>query len=264
MKPHTAATIAALVLLTVLTRIGAQSFAFEVVSIKPASGDRRAMSMGPAPGGRFVATNTTARDVIAWAYQQPRDVVTGGPSWVDSERFDIEAKADTAVAEPTMHVMVTRMLVDDFKLRAHAERRDMAGFAMTVKRADGALGPKITFIADACRDTTAGANAADDRPPCLMSAVPGLIITRGATNMDSLARVLRMWAGGPVLNETRLPGVYELELRWRPDVGAVPPASADLPSLFTAIDEQLGLTLKPQRVPQDFIVIEAIERPAPM
>ena len=241
-----------------------QSLAFEVVSIKPSDPDRRSSFVAPMPGGRFVATGVTLRDVIGWAYQQPRDVVTGGPSWVDTERFDIEAKAVEAVSESAIHVMAARMLVESFKMRTHIERRDVAGFALAMKRADGTLGPDIKRIADACRDTVAPLGTADDRPTCLLSAVPGVLMTRPATSMNALAQVLRRWAGGPVLNQTGLAGVYELQLRWKPDAGAPADFNADFPALFTAIEEQLGLTLTPQRVPEDIIVIDAIERPEAM
>ena len=126
---------------------------FEVASIKPnKSGDMRVM-MSVQPGGRFTATNVTLRMMIRNAYQLQEFQITGGPSWIADERFDIVAKAETGDgigdpfrAEPNGQpsrgqLMIRALLADRFKLVAHNETRELPIYALVKARNDGKLGP---------------------------------------------------------------------------------------------------------------------------
>lgn len=240
----------ALVLL-VVTGLGAQSGpSFEVVSIKPTQPGSRG---GPGPfvntePGRLVARGTLGF-FIEYAYGVNGSYVEGGPGWLRSDRFDIDAKqASNTQSFATMTSMMRTALADRFTLGVHRETRQVPVLLLTV--ASG--GPKLTRSASTDEAETRGR--------------PGeLIATR--ISMAGLASQLSRSVGRMVQDRTGLDGFYNITLRATnevqgPDRLGRAPVDPDAPSIGTALEEQLGLKLESGRGPVEFLVIDRAERPA--
>jgi uncharacterized protein (TIGR03435 family) len=245
---------------------------FDVVSIKVnASGDEN-FGFTPRPGGVLIATNVTARHIVTFAYSMQNSRVEGGAEWLDSVRFDITAKASAAATPEQMLLMLRTLLADRFKLVMRVEARDTPVFALVRARADGRLGPQLhvssTVDCDAARAEQArGAAiaASDGRPICGGRARAG-VITAGAVSMEELARNMSRLVGRVVVNRTRLEGRYDFDLKFAPEAELTAAPGIDgaapiLPSLYAALEEQLGLRLESQRAPVDVVVIDSIQRP---
>jgi uncharacterized protein (TIGR03435 family) len=255
--------------------------AFEVASIKQnRSGD------GPSgirflPGGQYVATNVSLRSLIATAYGVPlqpllRDQLVGAPGWIDSDRFDIVAKADGAVSPgpgSPLPSMIRALLMERFNLSVHNERRDVPIYALVAARSDGRLGPQLKASATECgpargRGSPPVPIQAGDRPPCGIRFLIGNMSAGGVT-MAQFANALSRIAGRIVLDRTGLTGGYDLDLTWTPDqmpagpppgLPFQPPIDPDGPSIVTAVQEQLGLKLDSQRGAVDVVVIDRLEK----
>ena len=259
--------------------------AFEVASIKPNnSGDGRVM-MENQPG-RYIATNVSLRLLIRNAYQLQDFQITGGPSWLGSDRFDINAKVPEGMLTPgppmrgagpsPLQLMIRSLLAERFKLVLHPETKDSPIYALILARGDGRLGPELkksetdcaaVFGAGRGRGALPPPPQPGDRMQCGIRIGPGNMAVGGST-LAQFANSLGMFAGRIVLDKTGLTGPYDINLTWTPDQmpnrppGAPElPANADGPSLFTAVQEQLGLKLDAQRGPVEMLVIDRAEKP---
>lgn len=266
---------AVLLLCIVATTVAAQSTvapSFEVASIKVnASGDGN-FGFTPKPGGVMVATNVTARQIVTFAYSMQNSKVEGGSDWLDTVRFDITAKASEAATPEHMLLMLRRLLTDRFKLVMHIDARDTPVFALVRARTDGRLGPHLRASAtpdcDAARAAQArGAAlaASDGRPICGGRTRAGVIIA-GAVSMEELARNMSRLVGRMIIDRTGLTGRYDFDLTFTPEADLTATAAARgepgaLPSLFVALEEQLGLKLESQRAPVEVVVIDSMQRP---
>jgi uncharacterized protein (TIGR03435 family) len=275
---------------------------FEVASIKPnRSGDGRVEIFGE-PGGRFTATNITPAVLIRQAYRLrgapfagsgSDSLIAGAPAWVYSDRFDIVAKADTKAPANQMSAMVRSLLAERFKLQAHLESREQLVYALVLARNDGQLGPRFRQSAVDCATLAAargrgptldggsggGARGASgsqgpaplapgERPPCGLRIGPGNMIG-GGVMLAQLTNTLSPFVQRIVLDRTGLNGGFDIDLRWTPDVrgrGASPEGpptiDPDTPSIFTAVQEQLGLRLESTTGQVDVLVIDHVEPPA--
>ena len=245
--------------------------AFEVASIKVNASGSENFGFNARPGGVMVAINVSARQVVTYAYSMQNSRVEGGPDWLDTVRYDITAKASEAATPDQMLLMFRTLLADRFKLTMHMDARDTAIFALVRARADGRLGPQLrassTADCDAARAEQArGAAiaAADGRPICGGRTRAGFIMA-GAVSMDELARNMSRLVGRAIVNRTGLPGRYDFDLKFTPE-GELAAAAADrgpdtMPSIYVALEEQLGLKLEPQCAPVDVVVIDSIQRP---
>jgi uncharacterized protein (TIGR03435 family) len=187
---------------------------FEVASVRQnTSGDSGGSSS--RQGNQIVIRNYPLRTIIAQAYNLRQYQIEGGPDWITSTRFDIVAKEPDGV--PPAARMMHALLADRFKLRVHAETRQMPVYALVVQRADRRLGPQLQA---ARPDSTRGGNA-----------VPGRIRFRAYSTSD-LARNLSNWAGRLVLDRTDLIGAYDGELSWMPDDAPAGVVDPNAPSLF--------------------------------
>ena len=262
---------------------------FEVASVKQnMSGDSR-MRMVTQPGGRLVVTNAPLMGLIATAFSVAdsqsmiRSRVLGGPSWIDSERYDIDAKA-AAEFQPTpgghsseMILMLRSLLEERFKLRTHRETRELPVYELVVARADGKLGPglhKSDVDCDAVIAARRGGAPPPPRqpmepPPCALMAGPARTIA-GAASMQQITAHLAVRMERPVIDKTGLTDRFDFTLAFTPDQmpttappPGVPPIDPNGPSLFIALQEQLGLKLQPAKAPMDVIVIDSIEHLIP-
>jgi bla regulator protein blaR1 len=244
---------------------------FEVASIKPNKSGEPNVSLMFTPNG-FDATNAPVREVIQLAYQVQEYQVSGGPSWINSDRYDIEAKVDSSAAEQLrqldmdQHRLMLRPLLEDrFQLRVHQETKELPIYALVV----GKNGPKLHEAKpdDTYPDGIKGPDGVGH--PGLMRMGPGGITAQGLP-MATIVRLLSQHLGRTVLDKTGLTGNYDLELHWTPDnipasmIGpdGKPMPDPSGPSIFTAIQEQLGLKLESQKGPDQVLVIDRVERPS--
>jgi uncharacterized protein (TIGR03435 family) len=250
------------------------------------------ISSNTEPGGRFVAQQQSLRDLITLAYKVRESQIIGGPAWIGSDRFDVNAKADRELPpfNPTGEIgplerMLQSLLADRFKLVAHRETRELPIFALVPARSDRKLGENLrpastdcaAMLAERARAGQPGPAMAGDRPTCGMVVSPWSIRI-GAGPVSQLAMVLTQMTNRFVVDQTGLAGTYDVDLQWtppgvrmnRPPGGDGPPGGPPIPapppnangaSLETAIQEQLGLKLDPQRGPVSVLVVERAEQP---
>jgi uncharacterized protein (TIGR03435 family) len=197
-----------------------------------------------------VITRASLKQILQAAYDlRPTVDITGGPSWFDSDRFDIEAKAEdpSKTTQAQIQQMLQQLLADRFKLKLHREDKEVSGSLLVVAE----NGLKLKKAADT------------DRPP--VGGRPGDMIFRGAS-MDVLAELLSGMMGRPVQDKTGLAGQYTFTLKWAPDFTPPEferPADPSGPALVTALQEQLGLRLQSGRVPVLIVVVDSAEKPLP-
>ena len=259
--------------------------AFAVATIKYNRSGDAAAGMRLQPGGRIVVTNQPLRRLIIFAYSLQPQQLAGGPSWLDSDRFDITAQAEGNIS-PTppggppgpAQLMMQRLLAERFGLVVHTESRELPVYALTVARSDGRLGPRIKPADRDCLALmTQAPGGVPVQAPRLPDGRPGCGITRdgtgrvmaGGTTMTMLAiSMLTGPAGRLVVDRTGLSGAYDFDFEFAADPapGAAPAPDAatavgDRPVLFTALEEQLGLKLQPTRAPIDVTVIDRVTPP---
>jgi uncharacterized protein (TIGR03435 family) len=243
---------------------------FEVASIKPNVSDN-AMAHFGIRGDRFAADNTTVKELITLAYNVRDLQLVGAPEWMGKERYDIVAKAYAQLKPGTPPPELKRLLVERFGLKVRHETRDLPMYALVMAREDRQFGPAAKQVeVDRCPE--AAARAAErartgqprspvvpgQRPSCGLFYNPGSLrggsIGFGAM-LQSLARVV----GRIVIDRTGLTGKFDFDLTWAADGN--PDAAG--PSIFTALQEQLGLKLESTRGPVEVLVIDHVERPVP-
>lgn len=226
---------------------------FEVATVKPAapSPDGHTHINYPA-GGRFSAINITLIELMQWAYDMPEKQILDGPSWVSSTRFDIvgttgaatdgmlRAMSSDRFAE-VKRSMVQRLLEDRFAMKLHRETRTLPAYDLVVAK-DGS---KLTESQSNGKSYGLGNTHFN---------------AEGLTT-DLIAEQLSRIAGRIVVDKTGLRGRYDLKLQWTPDDAVATEGSP--PSLFTAIEEQLGLQLKAAKEPVPVLVIDHIELSSP-
>jgi uncharacterized protein (TIGR03435 family) len=226
-------------------------------------------AIGAQPNGRFTVHNVPLRFIIQVVHEVPAFRVTGGPDWIDSERWDIQAKAEGAVPESQLHAMMRALLVERFKLLLRSDTRQTAGFALVRARSSGPLGPQLRAHPEPCppQALDTAPPAIDAPPPCGRMSGSDRVIRVSARPLSDFATVLARRVARPVIDRTGLDGLFDLELRWTADARSsapltqAPTATDDGISLFTALQEQLGLRLQSERVDADFFVVERVERP---
>jgi uncharacterized protein (TIGR03435 family) len=261
---------------------GAAGLVFADASVKPTSaGAREFYPVVMDAYGRFAWKNVTLGRLIRTAYRMPSSPpMMGAPGWVNSDRFDVEGRAEGNPTAEQRWSMVRSLLADRFKLRVHNETRELPVYALVLARSDGILGPRIRPSACAQRDTVSFPPGPLDpsRPiplPCggiRSITLKGTLEARFAT-MAELASAWSPLMGRPVLDRTGLTERFDLEVNWSPaPVSQAPqfvpidspgPAAPGVgPATFTAIEEQLGLRFDPQTGPVGVLVIDHVEPPA--
>jgi uncharacterized protein (TIGR03435 family) len=262
----------------------AASPAFEVASITRNLSGSDSASARAQLGGRASITNNSLRIIIRNAYGLQNFQIIGGPDWMNTDRWDIVAKAEGDVPPQQLLLMVRTLLADRFKLVVHTETRESPIYALVIAKSDGRLGPQLRLSSVDCPSMNAAARGRGGAPPpgpappptgggrgfCGTRMTPGMMRTTGTT-MGDLARNLSPIAGRSVVDKTGLTGNFDLDLTWMPDspaavpVGAAPDSARtsadDGVSLFTAVQEQLGLRLDPQRGPVEVLVVDSVQRP---
>jgi uncharacterized protein (TIGR03435 family) len=242
------------------------------------------LTLGQRPGGQWVSQNVPLNLILRAAYPGyalPGQIV-GGPPWINSERFDINARAAGDPPRDVMADMLKRLLADRFKLKAHPESREVDVYALVLARSDGRLGPGLRKPAvdceaiEAARKQAAPAGSSPpmppgppkpgERPECgtLSTSMNGVLrLATGGTTLSGVATAIQATVGRPVLDRTGLAGRFDVDLEYAGT--AAPSTTADQlnapASVFTALQEQLGLKLEPRKEMMDVLVIDFVERP---
>jgi len=264
--------------------------AFEAASVKVNKSGDNSTSVGPRPGGRFSATNAPLALLITMAYRLQPFQVQGAPDWTRTDRFDISAKLDgdpplaplTGSEPDRMTLALRTLLADRFKLGTHWETQELPIYALVPARADGKLGPNMHPSSTDCEAVRAASDAAaregrtnnpntSDRVVCGVRNSGYGRFQFGGNPMSLFANALANQVARVVTDRTGLSGNWDFELTFTPErirqqalAGTVPPdVDPNGPSIFTAIQEQLGLKLESTKGPVQVLVIDHIEQPSP-
>ncbi len=218
---------------------------FDVASVKPTGSEDGPSSIRPTTG-LITAQNVSLRKIILGAYDIPddRDYALVGPHWLATEHFDIQARFPPGTPIPQVRLMMQALLAERFKLELHHETRQLPSYALVAEKS----GPKIHSVEVGQPRTVSG---------------PGrLQATR--IPMQKLADLLARVMGQPVTDATGLTGVFDFILEWSPVASAESLAGvsdpATGPSIFTALQEQLGLKLERRKGPVDLLVVDRMEK----
>ncbi|HSU58946.1 MAG TPA: M56 family metallopeptidase [Bryobacteraceae bacterium] len=218
---------------------------FEVASIKPNHSGANAVGMFPSPGWLRVR-NYTLKSLIEGAYGLANYQISGASGWMDSERYDVVAKAADAANFTQMEPMLQALLIDRFRLKFHHEWKERDVYSLEVAKS----GEKIHV-----------SSAADNRRPSIRILDDAVIGHK--TSMETFAWALRGQLDRPVVNRTGLQGSFDFDLRYTPDgSSSEDPNVSSSASLFTAIQEQLGLKLNHARAPVEMLVIDYAQKPS--
>ena len=233
-------------------------------------------SVRAQPGGRVSVGNNSLRNIIRNAYNVQNYQIVGGPDWINTVRWDITAKAPDDAPPQELLLMLRTLLADRFKLAVRNETREMPIYALTTCPSRRPARSAVTLVEYGLRCHLRGrqgegrdATADHQRPAHVRHAYHAGQHDDDRRCHVRFARNLAPFAGRPVVDKTGLSGAFDLDLTWTPEQGpsaaqgTQPPAapSSDGVSLFTSVQEQLGLKLDAQRGPVDVVVIESAERP---
>jgi uncharacterized protein (TIGR03435 family) len=243
----------------------AQLPAFEVASVRPNKFGSGSSDSG-FQNGRFTATNIQVKTLLQYdAYGIPGSEILRIPDWLTSERFDIEAKVDDSTNNQMGKLsrdernllerqLIQQLLADRFKLRVHWETRELPVYALVVAK----NGPRIQASNDSSGNTS-------------ISSGNGRYTAQGVTMVkltQSLTQVLARELGRVVIDKTGIEGRYDVAFTWAPEEGSTAASntsnenSSPGPSIFTALQEQLGLKLESQKADVETLVIDHVERPS--
>jgi uncharacterized protein (TIGR03435 family) len=235
---------------------------FDVATIKPSDPNRRGKGFGYR-GRHFNTINTNMNDLIAFAYGLDDKQIIGAPDWFGKDLYDIDGVPDVEGRpnQKQQQTMVQKLLTDRFKLAFHDDKKELSVYVITV----AGSGPKM-----------AKSTAAPNDPPAFYFRTLGDLTVRNQTMADFATWMQNGVMDRPVVDQTGLTDRYDFHLLWTPDesqfaqfrgVGAVvPPPTDDAkapPSLYTAIQEQLGLKMAPGKAPDKVMVIDHVEQPSP-
>jgi uncharacterized protein (TIGR03435 family) len=280
--PGRAALTLVVALAAIPPGLAAQGPAFEVASVKTnKSGPNSPQRGGLPPGDRVSLINLTARTLIQIAFPDVFEIA-GAPPWIgrqgpnfDTDRFDVAAKAEKVSTTAELRLMLRTLLADRFKLRVHTETKTESTWVLVLARRDGKLGPNLHPARATCVELRQAAPSPEPgKDPCGMRSfatalMTGTMSVRGFT-IDQLAMVTNDLERRRFVDKTGLSGVFDWDLKWTPqrflqttfDRDRFPTIDPDGPSIFTALQEQLGLKLESDKGDTETLVIDRIERPS--
>jgi uncharacterized protein (TIGR03435 family) len=247
--------------------------AFEVATVKPMDAKHPLPPSINISGDRFQATGMTLKELIKIAYDLNYGAdrqVSGGPAWTASTRFDVDAKEDPALSEKLTQMssdergeqlrrMLRSLLTDRFKLQVHREKSELAIYELVMAKSGSKLMPSVGLPSSKDADNAA-------KPRSWIRFAGKGVLEGTAADPQMLVTVLSMQpeiGGRLVVDKTGLTGKYDFTLKWTPDMGqGAEPSGTDAgPSLFTALQEELGLRLQPTKAPVDVIAIDQVQLP---
>jgi uncharacterized protein (TIGR03435 family) len=226
-----------------------------VATIKPTNPSYGGGTLIRLTGGKFSATAFTLKDLITFAYAVDRSQIAGGPDWLASDRYDVLGKPEKAgpLNREAARTMLRPLLEDRFRLKIHLESKPMSVFVLTIDKHGSKLRPRAPGDGgETTRLTFRGATATGRNVPVTVIA----------------EELQDMVLGRPVLDKTGLTGTFDFDLVWRPEpkpsgsADASAPVDPNLPDIFTAFSEQLGLKLESRREPAKVIVVDGATKPS--
>lgn len=224
--------------------VGATRPSFEVASVKPREPSLLPgggpVDIGTHPGGLFTATNASLRLLIKAAYRIQDSQISGEPGWVDSDRFDIEAKTGNNGPNSQIPLMLQTLLEDRFQLKFHHVTKEMTTYN----------GSKLQQVADDGTGPGGSGSVTISRGPQKSQ------ISLTKRPIANLTMILSDMLGSTVIDKTNLQGFFNIQLEWTTDESLEPNGA----SIFTAIQEQLGLKLESQKAPVDILVIDSVAK----
>jgi len=262
-----------LALLSALTDAGvaqqpASTPAFEAASVKPSTTSNTAWSVSYTADS-LRAANATLSALIQSAYGIRQDRLVGGPNWVRTTRFDVNGKAAQALPREQLRLMAQRLLENRFGVVLTREQREQEVYALRLLRDNGRMGPDLRRAADDCLGEAGGGGVPPTQPTRATpksSTGAGPTLSGWCATIRSLAEGLSRSLGVEVVDQTGLQGRWDFVLAYTglaPSLSpAVDPAQTNLPTVFTAIEEQLGLTLERNaRGSVEYVIIAAAHAP---
>jgi uncharacterized protein (TIGR03435 family) len=233
---------------------------FEVASFKLSQPGGRGGGIRPAPGGeRYLATNVTLRLLLTVAYRIKPEQIVGGPGWIDTERYDMNAKAERPSSIEELHAMLVDLLTERYNLKFHKDTKELPMYALSVDK----NGPSAKLQAHA-------AQSAGD--PWIDQAINGAVQVKMHAKfvpMDYFAWRISQMVDRPVVDQTSLKGGYDFDLAFTRELPPGIPENANIngspidtsgPTLFEALRQQLGLKLERQKGPVEILVIDHVEK----
>lgn len=239
--------------------------------------------------GRLLATEATVRELAAIAYGLPQQRIIGGPRWAGSTRYNITATTAGHVSREQAQLMLQKLLADRFGLVSHREQRPLPVYVLTLAKKGGSFGPQLRRSGPECAPMTPpvlnGVQVPPPPPPpppppggnpmrplldrqlqlrCPTMFFPGGTSARAIT-FDEFTYQLSRFLSRPIIDRTALTGEFDIDLVYQPELAAGPGATAldaTAPSIFSAVQEQLGLKLDSEREPIDVLVIDRVDTPA--
>ena len=269
--------------------MAAQSPAFDVNSVKRAP-QNVGRGITVQPGGRFMAPSATVRDLVAAAYDIQDNQITGGPGWIGSDRFEVTATTRADVTMADARALLRALLTERFKFAARREQRELAVYTLELARADRTPGPQLRPSPTECESpkgpgpdvrksfpafapapppppapAAGGRILALDSPPlpCPSMAFDNPTVRHWSLRAWPVARFAQRLSaalGRPVIDRTGLEGPFDIDLSFAVQAPGVD-VQSDVPTLTTALREQLGLRLDSTRAPVDVLVIDRVEPP---
>jgi uncharacterized protein (TIGR03435 family) len=228
---------------------------FEAADVKVNKSGEARMAVDFLPGGKFSMRNVPMKVMIMMAYHVRPEALAGGPGWLDSDRFDVVAKALQTTSPEEIRLMLRTLLAERFKLAIHTDQKIMPAYALVLGKAGPKLQPsEAALLMD--RRCGPGEGAPGQKHVACQHITMAMLA-------DELQEIAPRDIDMPVVNQTGLPGAYNFKLDWTPAVRAAAGASPDAPAgptLFDAVEEQLGLKLESKKLPLPVIVIDRVER----
>lgn len=253
---------------------------FEVASIKPDAPDARGMFIRTTAGGRVNISNMTLKEMIVLAYRIQPYQISGGPPWLTTAHWDISAKPETTPKDRELQLMLQALLADRFQLTLRRETKELPVYALVLGRKDGKLGPNLVESKEgACAQPDFNKPPTPQQPgkPFALNCGQMLMQPRElravATPIANIVPMLARLLGRTVVDKTGLTGKYDINMEWTPDESQLatllppdapkpPPSDTPGPTIYTALQEQLGLKLESQKGPVEVFFVERAEKPS--
>jgi uncharacterized protein (TIGR03435 family) len=239
--------VIALWIISVTLQAQTNGVAFEVASIRTHTGEVTFSADPALRGSQVRGTASTVLDMITVAYGVRAEQISGGPDWIRQDRFDLEAKVpgSTPPTQDQVRAMMQNLLAERFQLTVHPETKQAPIYALTVDRSGSKLTPG-----------TSGAMPTG----FVRATADGLHMETESGTMEKLAQQLSVTAGRPVIDKTGLNGTYKFTLDWFP-ANRLPSPDSTTPSMFAALQEQLGLKLESATGAQEVLIVDRVEKP---
>jgi uncharacterized protein (TIGR03435 family) len=223
-----------------------QQPAFDAASVKPNKLEDRIVTIDVGPGGRFVARGYTLKLLIQQAYEIKGFQILGGAGWLDTDRYDVQARGRANATRHEVNQMLQKLLADRFALRLHPIQKQMPGFELEVAGDHSKLTP----------------SKASEEAPTMRRDAKGALVADGLS-MPAFAKVVGAYVSKPMVDKTRLPGLYDFRIRWTERADQLSDSEPGSISLITALRDQLGLKLISKRVTADLLQIDSASKATP-